>query len=502
MSVIGLDIGTAGCKAILVGDDGRILSKTSRSYQMIVPQSGWAELDAREVWQSVKTVISETRDKAADNSMKAISVSSMGDSIIPCDENNIPVGNSILAFDTRNIQEAALFSEKLGRKRIFEITGQPVHPTYSIVKILWLQRNNPKIFQQAKKFFCYEDFITAQLCGEAVMSHSSAGRTMAFDINTLKWNDDLLALGRIDESRLAKPQASGSLAGKIKKEVADELGLSGDVRIITGGHDQPCGALGCGLPQGNYAMDSTGTVEVLLVTSNQPILTDEMLESTICFWPHVIERQYCACGQILTAGAAFRWFRDTFAELEIADASKQHKNAYDLITSQFSEEPTSVFFVPHLSGSGTPEFTPLAKGAMYGATLKTSRYDLAKSILEGICFELKINVDLLEKAGMKIDTLRCVGGAALSNVWMQIKADITGKGIEACKFVDQCPLGAAILAAFGVGIISNLNESETFVVRDSVLYDPIPKNQKIYERRFKDYHRFRSSVFSLYEQIT
>ncbi len=502
MSVIGLDIGTAGCKAILVGDDGKILSKTSRSYQMIVPQPGWAELDAREVWQSARTVISEIKDKATDNSIKAISVSSMGDSIIPCDENNNPVGNSILAFDTRNIQEAVFFSEKLGRKRIFEITGQPVHPTYSIVKILWLQRNKPKIFQQVEKFLCYEDFITAQLSGEAVTSYSSAGRTMAFDINTLKWNDDLLALGRIDESRLARPQASGSLAGKIKKEVADELGLSKEVHIITGGHDQPCGALGCGLPQGNFAMDSTGTVEVLLVTSNQPILTDEMLESTICFWPHVIKGQYCACGQILTAGAAFRWFRDTFAEMEIADASKQCKEAYDLITAQFPEEPTSVFFIPHLSGSGTPEFTPLAKGAMYGATLKTSRFDLAKSILEGICFELKINIDLLEMAGMKIDTLRCVGGAASSNVWMQIKADITGKNIESCKFVDQCPLGAAVLAAFGAGIISNLNESVTFIDRDSVPYDPNEIKQKIYAQRFRDYLKFRSSVFDLYEQIT
>jgi len=501
MSVIGLDIGTAGCKAILLGEDGNIINKTSQQYEMIIPETGWAELDPRRVWESVKAVILELKSGKRGDAVKAISVSSMGDTVTPCDENLKPVGNSILAFDTRNISEADYFSEILGRERIFKITGQPVHPTYSIVKILWMQRNRPKTIKKAKKFLCFEDFITAQLCGEAVISYSSAGRTMAFDINDYSWNKNLMDLGCIDESNLAAARSSGSYAGGIRKELADELNLQTSVKIIVGGHDQPCGALGCGLSKGTQAMDSTGTVEVLLVTNDTPILTKEMLDSTICFWPHVIEGEYCACGQILTAGAAFRWFLDEFGERETIEAAKNNKDPYDIITSKFQKGPSSIFFIPHLSGSGTPEFTPYAKGAMYGATLKTNRSDLGKSILEGISYELKLNIGLLENAGIRIEKLRNVGGATKSNIWMQLKADITGKTIEACKYADQCPLGAAILAAFGIGIIKDFKESENFVRSESKIFNPDRQLQTIYEGEFRSYLKFRSAVFNLYSQI-
>jgi xylulokinase len=491
LSFIGVDLGTAGCKAILLGENGKILAEAGGQYDLLTPQPGWAELDPTQVFNTVKQAIGVISQAAKFDPVKAISVSSMGDTVTPCDGDGNPVGNSILAFDTRNIAESDQYKEKFGADWIFKITGQPVHPTYSITKILWIKRHFPELFKSAKKYLCYEDFITCQLCGEAVISHSSAGRVMAFDINKMVWNTDLLEMAGIDTGKLATPMPSGKKIGKIKPSLATELGLPKNVTVVSGGHDQPCGSLGSGYFKNDYAMDSTGTVEVLLVTRSEPVLTDKMLNANICFWPHVVEGEFCACGQILTAGAAFRWFRDALSDGE----------AYNSITSKFADGPSELLFIPHLAGSGTPEFSPTAKGAFYGATLQTNKYEIAKAIIEGVCFELKVNIDLLERAGITIKGMRAIGGAAQSTQWMQMKANITGKDIEACQFVNQCPLGAAILAAYGVGFFDSLEETTDFITHKVKVYKPFQKRQEEYVYKFQNYSRFRSAVFDLNQQF-
>jgi xylulokinase len=487
MSFIGVDVGTAGCKAILLGENGKVLALAEDQYNLLTPYPGWAELDPSEVFKSVKTVIGKISPAAKVDPVKAISVSSMGDTIVPCNSLGEPIGNSILAFDTRNVEQANQFKEELSPEWIFRITGQPTHPSYSIVKIKWIQQNMPALFKAAKKFLCYEDFIICQLCGEAVISHSSAGRTMAFDISNKIWNEELLAVSGIGKENLAIPIQSGKPITNIKPDLAKELGLSPDVVIVSGGHDQPCGSLGSGYFKNNYAMDSTGTVEVLLVTCGEPIFTSEMLNANICFWPHVVDGKFCTCGQILTAGAAFRWFKDEMASEE----------TYNSIALQFQEKPTELLFIPHLAGSGTPEFSPVAKGAFWGATLQTSKYELAKSIIEGVCFELKLNMDLLAQEGIIIRGLRAIGGAAQSEKWMQMKADISGMTIEACQFVNQCPLGAALLAAYGIGFFTSFDETNHFILHPIKEYVPNEKSMEIYENKFEKYLRFRSAVFSL-----
>lgn len=489
MSFLGVDVGTAGCKAILLGENGSILAAAERQYTLITPRSGWAELDTNQVFNAVKSAIGKVAQAAISDPVRAMAVSSMGDTIVPCDSGGNPVGNSILAFDTRNIIEAYQYEEKFSPEWIFRVTGQPAHPSYSIVKIKWIQQHLPVLFKDAKKYLCYEDFITCQLCGEAVISHSSAGRTMAFDIREKVWNNELLGMAGIGKENLAEPVPSGKRITKIKPALADELGLSPDLVVVSGGHDQPCGSLGSGYFKNDYAMDSTGTVEVLLVTCSEPVLTNEMLKANICFWPHVVDGKYCTCGQILTAGAAFRWFRDELSAEE----------SYDTIASNFTEQPTELLFIPHLAGSGTPEFSPTAKGAFFGATLQTNKYEIAKSIIEGVCFELKMNIDLLKKAGITLKGLRAIGGAAQSDKWMQMKADIIGITIEVCQFVNQCPLGAAILAACGVSFFNNVDETIDFIPHETRVYFPNGKNKAAYEQKFEKYLQFRSAIFNLYE---
>jgi len=495
MSLLGVDVGTNGCKAIILNTNGEVIARASRSYNLETPRPGWVELDADLVWISIKQSIKEAVNSVPDDPVQTIGVSAMGDTVTACDSNFNPLQNSIVAFDTRNIQDAEVFKKKFGKSGIFQITGQPVHPTYSITKIHWIKRNLPEIFYATDYFLCYEEFITAKLCGNPITSYSTASRTMAFNIHQYCWWEEILDFVDLSPDRLPLLGSSGSKAGLVLPAVAQELGLRKDVIVVVGGHDQPCGALACGLFDDGIVMDSTGTVEVLLLTTKTPMLTQEMLDATICFWPHVVQEEYCACGQILTAGAAFRWYCEQFG---------MHENdisVFDAMTSGFSPEPANTLFIPHLSGSGTPEFNPAAKGALYGLTLNTDVFEIGKSILEGLCFELKINIELLENTGLLIDTIRAVGGAVKSDKWMQLKADITGKEIQACQLVDQCPQGAAILAGFGIGLFGTLSKSAGFLKSKYQTFSPNRDFTEAYDEKFQKYIKFRSVIFELYDTL-
>lgn len=500
MSVVGLDIGTTACKAVAVNDIGEIISTSMLEYRPIKTQSGYIELNPKNVWDSVKNVLIKiSKDTDKKDPVKAISISAMGDTVSPFNEKMEPIYNSILAFDTRSTAEADFLENRLGKEWIFKITGMPVHPSYSASKILWIKRNLPKVFKKTTKFHCYEDYIFIKLGLEkTVISYSCAGRTMLFDIQKKKWNEKILSACGIDHNYLATPQPSGKIIGKINEDVAKEVGFPKNTTLIIGGHDQTCGALGAGVIKEGSALDATGTVECLVVVFDHALSDNNLLETDLCCYPHCYPEKYCSLGIIYTSGAAFRWFRDKFGFQDCLEADKNNKNVYDIITSKFSFEPTNILIIPHLSGSGTPSMNPKAKGSIFGITLSTDKYDIGKAILEGNTFELKLNIDIMESIGIPINEIKCIGGGARSDFWLQLKADILGRKIIANEFTDASAVGAAILAGYGIGIFSSLEEGIEATSTPNKIYIPNAKREELYKIRYEEYMKFREKISSLY----
>ncbi len=212
----------------------------------------------------------------------------------------------------------------------------------------------------------------------------------------------------------------------MKKDLAESLGFARPPLIVTGGHDQACGALGVGLTRPGLASVSTGTAEVMEVSLAEPTLNDTLYRGNISVYAHVVPGLYVAMTLNHSGGLMLRWFRDTLCQMEIAQAQAEGRDAYDLILQDAAPEPSPLLVLPHFAGSGTPTFDTASKGAILGLTFATSKTDLAKAILEGLTFELRVNFDLLRAGGVQIEELRAIGGGARSDLWVQLKADVLG----------------------------------------------------------------------------
>jgi xylulokinase len=274
MSLLGIDVGTTGCKAILFAEDGRILGSGYREYPLYHPQPGWAELDPREVWDGVRESVREAVSGVAQGDLvRAVSTSSQGEAVVPVGADGEPLGTAIVSFDARTAPQREGWEGSFGAERVFQITGMPLHTMYSILKIQWLRENQPDLYGRTWKFLPFGDYILHRLGAPPVTDSSMAARTMAMDLGRNDWSPEILSDAGVDPAKLPDIHPSGTEVGVIRGDVAEELGLPPGVRLVTGAHDQPAGALGAGIVRPGIAMDATGTVECICPAFPEPVLT-------------------------------------------------------------------------------------------------------------------------------------------------------------------------------------------------------------------------------------
>lgn len=493
MYVIGLDVGTTGCKAIVFDLDGNIKGYGFHEYEVICSKQGLAEQDAERVWELTKIVIKKAIEEAKIKSnldasdIKALSLSVQGDAVIPVNKNILPLYNAILGMDYRTTKESKLCSETFGDKNLFNLTGMRPHPLNSLTKILWFKNNRYDIYKNTYKFMTYADFILTKLGADPVIDYTMASRTMAFNLESKKWSNDILKRLGIEEDKLSKVAASGEIVGAISPTLADQFGLSKRLLLVTGGHDQTCAALGAGVIKDNIAVDSHGTAEVISTAFNRPMLNELMFSSYYPCYCHVIPNIYFTFSLNHIGGILLNWYRDVLGYAEVEEANKLGIDPYELMISKTSKGPSSVLVLPHFNGSGTPWCDMDSKGAFLGLTMATKREDIVKGIMDSLTYELKINLETMKKAGIKINELRTVGGAAKSPIWLQIKADITGFPVGTLKTREAACLGAAILAAKAAGGYSSLEEGVNRTVFLSKIYEPDIKMQNLYNEKFNIY---------------
>lgn len=501
MSLLGLDVGTTGCKAIVFDLEGNVLSSAYREYPLLHPQSGWAELDANQVWTKIEESIQEVASQVKADSIKALSISTQGEAFAPVDRAGRPLANTAISFDIRGEEFARWWDFKLGSKKIMEITGMPLHSMFSINRIMWLKKYHPDIYRRTWKFLCYEDFVIQRLGLPPTIDYSLAARTMAFDIVKKRWSRKILSLARVDESLLPEVVPSGTEVGKIPSKMCARLLLPSGVSVVTGGHDQPCGALGAGVKKEELAMEATGTVDCIATVFKEPHLDQKMLENNFACYPHTVSKFYISLAFNFTGGCLLRWFRDTLGGEEKKEAEKKGENVYSILIDKATKDPSPLYLLPHFTTTGTPYMDPNSAGAILGLTLNTSKGDLIKAILEGVAFEMKHNLVLLEEAGIPVRELRAIGGGAKSEKWLQLKADIYNKPLVSLKVSEAACLGAAILAGVGVGEYSSIQEAVETVVKKKESFSPQKEKAKIYEEKFAIYKDIYPTLRELNHQI-
>ncbi len=500
MSVLGLDIGTTGCKAVVFAPDGEILASAYEEYPLVFPRPGWAELDSHGVWAAVQRVVAAAASGASDP-VEALSVSVFGESFLPVDSSGEPLYNTILSFDARAQAQADRLAEKLGREAIFQITGMPQHSSYTVNKVMWLRDHEPEIFKSASKMLLWEDYFCLKCGLEPHVDYSVIGRTLALDVRTKRWAEPIFEAAELDPGLFATPCPSGQVLGEVSRKAAAQLGLPPGVKVVAGGHDQPACALGAGVVAPGVSTDTTGTVECMTMAMAEPVLTDAMLASNICVYPHVVPGRYVSLAYLYTAGSILRWFRDHFGADARAVAESTGRDVYDVLIDAAPDGPIDLFLLPHFQGSGTPYLDSDSRGLLAGLTLNTQAQDVTRAILDGVAYEMRMNLEAVQAGGLAVEKFCAIGGGSRSDAWCQTKADVTGLPVDALDVSEAGCLGVAMLAGAATGIWPSIDEAISQLVRVRQSFAPDPAHQALYERAFEVYRRIYASCADLNHAI-
>lgn len=492
MVVGGLDLGTTGCKIALYNENAEYLDAFYCEYPTR-HYDGYSELDFADLKAGIFSVLKQA---AAKYEIAALTATSFGEMFAMLDENDNILAPAMLYTDPRGGDECDSLVAHFGKEYLTVKAGIAPHPMYSISKLMWMKNNKPDAFAKCRHVLLGQDFAVYTLCGVAQIDYSLASRTAAFDVSEMKWMEDVFEFCGIDVNLMSKPVPTGTPAGTIRPELKAELGIANDMLVVSGAQDQIAAMIGAGIFGSDTAMEGLGTVDcVPVVLQNKP----EDITYYEGGFPAVpyLNGAYACYAFSFTGGATLKWFRDNFAELEREKAKAEGKNVYAELDAAVCKGPTGILILPHFGGAATPYMDNGSKAAMVGITMQTGKTDIYKALMEGTTYEMKMNLEVLEKFTGRIKQLRATGGGSSSDVWLQIKADIFNTEIAALASQEVGAAGAAALAGKAIGIYSDLRETTAKMVPERKKFYPDAENHAEYMKIFEKYKGLYKAVRSL-----
>jgi ribulokinase len=462
--VIGIDIGTQSTKALLCDARGNIVAQHASSYHPDTPRPLWAEqwpavwLDA--VMEAIAACVTKTGAATADfapSHVRALCVSSLyGGSGIPVDDRIKPLHPCLIWMDRRATAEVDWVCANLDLERLYDITGNSVDSYYGFTKILWLKNNRPEVWSKTRYLLPPNAFVIHALTGEIAVDHSSAGNIGGvYDLKERTWSGEML--DRLGIPRRMMPErlvASSEVVAGLTAQAAGQLGLITGLPVIAGGVDAAMATLAAGVTSPGQHVAMIGSSMCWGFIAHDTDARRGLVCMPAVFGEAIDKYVF---GGAITAGAAITWFHDNFCRAIASDAEESDADLHDLLESgarTIAAGAEGVQFLPYLMGERSPIWDSKASGAFVGLSLYHTRYHLYRAVLEGVSFALRHNIEAGLKGGVVIDDqLIVVGGAAHSDLWMQIIADVTGRPVVTIAQEVEAAMGSALLAAYGVSLI-------------------------------------------------
>ena len=464
MTLLGVDVGTTGCKAATVGPDGSVGTTAYREYPLATPRPGWAELDPDGVWEAVCAAIREVTTAVAEPP-RALAFATLGEAVTPIDASGAALAPTIVSFDGRAGPCYEQLVAALGAERLTAVCGVAPQPHYSVAKWRWIAHEMPETYRRARTLACFGDLCAVRLGLPPVIDHTMATRTLAFDATGGCWSAEILDAAGVDIEKLPTPAPTGTVVGTVSAKQARDLGLADGALLVTGGLDQVCAARGAGIATGGdgSAMLSLGTVAVLAAV----VRADRPVPASVPTVPYLDPGVRLAIAGTPAGGAVLRWYRDRFAAAETTvpgDAGREDR-FYDRIVAGAADVETDLVAVPHFAGSRTAFSDPRATAALVGLTFATERRHVVRALLEGVALEVAVMAERLAEAGVAVAALRAAGGGSRSPVWMQIFADVLGIPVDSTASADAAAVGAALIAGAATGVVAGNRVGLPLVMR-------------------------------------
>lgn len=508
--VIGVDIGTQSTKVLLTDARGQIVAQRSKAYRPDTPRPMWAEqwpqvwLDA--VVECIAGCVADAKASEPDfspHAVRAIGIDSLyGGSGIPVDDALRPLHPCLIWMDRRATQEVDWVRDTLDVARLADVTGNGVDSYYGFTKILWLRNHRPDVFDKTRFFLPPNAFVVHALTGEIAVDRSSAGNIGGvYDLRAGTWSREMLdALGIPERTMPARLVASSDIVGTLTERAASSLGLVAGTPLIAGGVDAAVATLAAGVTREGQHVAMIGSSMCWGYITRRP----DPRHGLVCM-PNVFGKPHdtYVFGGAITAGSALTWFREQFCRNASGPESDGHA-LLDALARNVPPGAEGVLFLPYLMGERSPIWDGKASGAFAGLSLYHRREHLYRAVLEGVTFALQHNIEAGAAGAAKLDDdLVVVGGAARSDLWMQIVADVTGRRVLTIEQDVEAAMGAALLAAYGVGLAREDDVRRgwvTLVPRAT----PVPSATKHYERAFATYKALypalRETMHDLHDQ--
>ena len=499
--LIGLDIGTSGAKCIIVDEQGKVIASSTQEYPLYTPRPGWAEQNPTDWWDAcvrgLKVILPKANVNPAD--IAGVSYSGQMHGLVALDADHAVIRPAILWCDQRTQAQCDWITEKAGGlEGLLKYTNNQMLTGYTGGKILWLRDEEPENFKKMKLFVCPKDYIRYRMTGTLGIDMSDASGTGFFDVRNRKWSDGLIELAGLDKAIFPEAHESTELAGTVTAEAAQETGLPEGLKCFYGGGDAIIQTTGGG-------MVKPGTLGVVIGTAGNVAMALDKYEDN----PNGALQLFCgnepgswmALGVTLTAGGAYRWYRDELCKQEKYLADAQMRNVYDVMGDDAAQSVPGahgVVFTPYLTGERCPYPDPNCRASFYGLTLGTQKCDITRAVMEGVTYSLRQLVDIMGKFATN-EKVYTSGGGSASQLWRQMQADIFDLPVYTMSAASEGgAYGAIMVAGVGAGIWKDLKEAAGIIKAETETL-PNPENQPAYEATYEIYGRLYHALKPVYD---
>jgi xylulokinase len=464
-SLVGLDVGTSGVKALRLSPEGEVLARAEEEYPLSTPQPGWAEQDPEGWWRAAEAALA----RLGGEEIAGIGLSGQMHGLVALDEEKRVLRPAILWNDQRTAAECAEIENRVGLRELVRLSGNRALPGFTAPKLLWLRRHEPETYARIAHVLLPKDYVRLRLTGELATDVADASGTLLLDVARRRWSEELLQALEIPAEWLPPLLESPAVAGR-----------TGDgVPVAAGAGDQAAGALGVGV-------DRPGPLSVVLGTSGVVFAALPGFaadpEGRVHVFCHAVPGGWHAMGVMLSAAGSLQWLRRVVGPDE----------PYDELVAEAERWPPGsegLTFLPYLAGERTPHVDPSARGAFVGLELRHDRGALVRAVLEGVAFGLRDCLELLRGLGVDVEVARVSGGGARSDLWLTIVASVLGVPLERTAAEEGAAFGAALLGGAAGGVFPDVHEAVSATVRVMHRIEPEPAWIEPYAAA---YDRFRS----------
>ena len=485
MLFIGVDLGTSAVKLLLMDETGKIHKVVSKEYPLYFPQPGWSEQNPQDWIRQSMEGIKELTAQCDKSQIKGISFGGQMHGLVVLDKKDQVIRPAILWNDGRTGKQTDYLNQEIGKETLSRYTGNIAFAGFTAPKILWMREKEPENFARVRKIMLPKDYLAFYLSGEFSTDFSDASGTLLLDVEHKCWSEKMMEICGIRKSQLPKLYESWEPTGAIKPEIAEELGIPQNVKIIAGAGDNAAAAVGTGTVgegQCNLSVGTSGTVFI----SSKNFGVDE--HNALHSFAHA-DGNYHLMGCMLSAASCNKWWMEEILK------TKEYQTEQDGIR-KLGENP--VFYLPYLMGERSPHNDPDARAAFVGMSMDTTREDMTQAMLEGVAFGLRDSMEAAKSTGLHPERSKICGGGAKSSLWRKIIANVMNMKIDRIESEEGPGYGAAILAAVGCGAFSSVEEAAGRLVKITDTEEPDPQLAGKYEEKYQKYRKLYPALKEFY----